>query len=98
MKQLTITENFTLEGKGLHTGAEITATFCPAPAGHGYKFQRIDLDGEPTIDAVAENVSATNRGTVIGKGDLTVSTIEHAMAALYTAGVDNVLIKVNGSE
>ncbi|MDE6331027.1 MAG: UDP-3-O-acyl-N-acetylglucosamine deacetylase, partial [Muribaculaceae bacterium] len=98
MKQLTLTENFSVEGKGLHTGAMITATFCQAPAGHGYKFQRIDLEGEPIVDAVAENVVATNRGTVIGKGDITISTIEHAMAALYAAGIDNVLIKLNGSE
>lgn len=98
MKQLTLSEPFTVSGKGLHTGAEITATFNPAPAGHGYKFKRIDLEDQPVIDAVADNVVATNRGTVIGKGDVTVSTIEHAMAALYAAGIDNVLIELNGAE
>ncbi len=72
-----------VSGKGLHTGAQLEATFCPAPDNHGYKIQRIDLDGQPTIDALAENVVSTCRGTVIGKGDVTVSTIEHAMAALY---------------
>ncbi len=98
MKQTTLKNSFSLSGKGLHTGLEITAEFCPAPDNHGYKFQRIDLEGEPIIDAVAENVKSTNRGTVIGRGDALVSTIEHAMAALYAAGIDNVLIKVNAPE
>ncbi len=98
MKQTTLNEGFTLSGKGLHTGLDITAEFLPAPEGHGYKFQRTDLEGEPTIDALAENVKATTRGTVIGRGDATVSTIEHAMAALYAAGIDNVLIRVNAPE
>lgn len=98
MKQMTLQGEFTLEGKGLHTGAQLSATFRPAPDNHGYKIQRTDLDGQPVIDAVAENVVATHRGTVIGKGDATVSTIEHAMAALYASGIDNCLIKVNGPE
>ncbi len=98
MKQTTLQGEFTLEGKGLHTGARLVATFCPAPDNHGYKIQRIDLDGQPIIDAVAENVVATHRGTVIGKGEATVSTIEHAMAALYACGIDNCLIKVDGPE
>ncbi len=98
MKQTTLNGEFTVEGKGLHTGGHLTATFCPAPDNHGYKIQRIDLEGQPTIDAVAENVVATHRGTVIGKGDVTVSTIEHAMAALYASGIDNCLIRVDGPE
>lgn len=98
MKQITLNGEFTLSGKGLHTGAQLTATFCPAADNHGYKIQRIDLEGQPVIDAVAENVISTMRGTVIGKGDVTVSTIEHAMAALYACGVDNCLIKVDGPE
>ena len=98
MKQLTLIGEFTLEGKGLHTGAHLKATFCPAPDNHGYKIQRTDLEGQPTIDALAENVVSTMRGTVVGKGDVTVSTIEHAMAALYASGIDNCLIKVDGPE
>lgn len=98
MNQKTLNGEFTLTGKGLHTGLEITARFLPAPENHGYKFKRVDLEGEPVIDALAENVVATNRGTVIAKGDAKVSTIEHAMAALYAAGVDNVLIEVNAPE
>ena len=98
MYQQTLNGEFTLTGKGLHTGLEITARFMPAPDNHGYKFKRVDLEGQPEIDALAENVVATNRGTVIAKGEARVSTIEHAMAALYAAGVDNVLIEVNAPE
>lgn len=98
MKQLTLSQAFTVSGKGLHTGSQLTAEFCPAPDNHGYKVQRIDLPDQPVIDAVAENVVATTRGTVIGRGEATVSTIEHALAARYAAGIDNCLIKVNGSE
>lgn len=98
MKQITLNEPFSVEGKGLHTGMVIKAEFLPAADNHGYKIQRIDLEGEPVIDAVAENVVATERGTVIARGEVSVSTIEHAMAALYAAGIDNVLIRVNGPE
>lgn len=98
MNQLTLKQPFTLTGKGLHTGGHLTARFCPAPVNHGYKIQRVDLEDRPVIDCLAENVVATNRGTVLGKGDVTVSTIEHAMAALYTAGIDNCLIEVDGPE
>ena len=98
MKQCTLNESFKVHGKGLHTGLMIDAEFCPAPEGHGYKIQRTDLEGEPVIDAVAENVIATQRGTVVAKGDIKISTIEHALAALYAAGIDNCLIKVNAPE
>lgn len=98
MKQLTLKDSFTFTGKGLHTGLDITATFVPAPDNHGYKFKRVDLPDAPVIDAVAENIVDTHRGTVIGQGDVVVSTIEHAMASLYAAGVDNVLIEVNAPE
>ena len=98
MKQLTLNAPFSVHGKGLHTGMVIDAEFLPAPDNHGYKIQRTDLEGQPTIDAVAENVVQTERGTVIARGEVSVSTIEHAMAALYAAGIDNVLIKVSGPE
>ncbi|MDE7451915.1 MAG: bifunctional UDP-3-O-[3-hydroxymyristoyl] N-acetylglucosamine deacetylase/3-hydroxyacyl-ACP dehydratase [Paramuribaculum sp.] len=98
MKQLTLSAPFTVSGKGLHTGKEIIAEFLPAPVNHGYKFQRMDLEEEPVIDALAENVQSTTRGTVIARGDVSISTIEHAMAALYAAGIDNCLIKINGPE
>ena len=97
-KQQTISSQFELASVGLHTGKYITATFCPAPENHGYKIQRVDLEGQPVIDCLAENVVETQRGTVIANGDAKVSTIEHAMAALYASGVDNVLIKLDGPE
>lgn len=98
MNQLTLKAPFSLSGKGLHTGLELKATFTPAPVNHGYKFKRTDLEGEPVIDAVAENVIETQRGTVLGKGGAKVSTVEHAIAALYAAGIDNCLIEINGPE
>ncbi|WP_338337356.1 bifunctional UDP-3-O-[3-hydroxymyristoyl] N-acetylglucosamine deacetylase/3-hydroxyacyl-ACP dehydratase [Marseilla massiliensis] len=98
MKQMTLKGSFSLCGKGLHTGLSLTVTFNPAPENTGYKIQRIDLEGMPTIDAVAENVVDTQRGTVLGKGDVRVSTVEHGLAALYALGIDNCLIQVNGPE
>lgn len=98
MKQRTLKNAFTVTGKGLHTGLAIEATFNPAPENHGIKFERIDLEDKPVIDALAENVIETQRGTVIAKGDARVSTVEHALAALYAAGIDNCLIQVNAPE
>ena len=98
LKQKTLGGSFSLNGKGLHTGVNLTVTFNPAPDNYGYKIQRIDLDGQPIIDAVAENVGETTRGTVLIKNDIKVSTIEHGLAALYAAGIDNCLIQVNGPE
>ena len=98
LKQKTLNDSFSLSGKGLHTGLNLTVTFIPAPMNHGYKIQRVDLEGQPVLDAIAENVIDTRRGTVLGKGDIKCSTIEHAMAALYALGVDNVLIQVDGPE
>ncbi|MBR5593728.1 MAG: bifunctional UDP-3-O-[Bacteroidaceae bacterium] len=97
-KQKTLNGSFSLYGKGLHTGLHLTVTFNPAPENYGYKIQRIDLPGEPIIDAVAENVTETTRGTVLTKGEARVSTIEHAMAALFALGIDNCLMQVNGPE
>ena len=97
-KQHTLKGSFTLQGKGLHTGLPITITFNPAPDNHGYKIKRVDLEGQPIIDAVAENVGNTQRGTVLIKDNVQVSTIEHAMAALYALKIDNCLIEVNAPE
>ena len=99
MKQKTLKGSFSLCGKGLHTGLSLTVTFNPAPENTGYKIQRIDLEGMPTIDAIAENVIDTQRGTVLGKGeDFRVSTVEHGLSALYASGIDNCMIQVNGPE
>ncbi len=97
-KQTTLKGSFSLCGKGLHTGLSLTVTFNPAAENTGYKIQRIDLDGMPVIDAIAENVIDTQRGTVLGRGDIRVSTVEHGLAALYALGIDNCLIQVNGPE
>lgn len=98
MNQLTLNAPFTVKGRGLHSGLEITATFNPAPDNHGIKFQRIDLEDKPLIDALAENVVDTTRGTVLAKKDARISTVEHAMAALYASGIDNCLIEVDAPE
>src|SRR5574344_2252589 len=98
LKQKTLKGSFSLYGKGLHTGLYITATFNPAPENTGYKIQRIDLEGQPVIDAIAENVVDTTRSTVLAKGDIRCSTVEHALAALYGMDINNCLIQVNGPE
>ena len=98
LKQNTLKGSFSLCGKGLHTGLSLTVTFNPAPENTGYKIQRIDLESQPIIDAIAENVVDTQRGTILAKGDVRVSTVEHGLAALYALGVDNCLIQVNGPE
>ena len=90
--------SFSLCGKGLHTGLNLTVTFNPAPENHGYKIQRIDLEDQPIIEAIAEKVIDTTRGTVLAVGEARVSTIEHGLSALYALGIDNCLIQVNGPE
>ena len=97
-KQKTIGSSFSLQGKGLHTGLNLSISFNPASENHGYKIQRIDLPSQPVIDAVADKVTDTTRGTVLEQDGMKVSTIEHAMAALYASGIDNCLIQVDGPE
>ncbi len=87
-----------MEGKGLHTGLKVHITFKPAPEYHGYKIKRVDAPGQPIIDALAENVSATQRGTVLAANGVQVSTVEHALAALYACEIDNCLIEVDAPE
>ena len=101
MKQKTLNAPFSVSGKGLHSGLNVEATFMPAPENTGYVFKRIDLQDAPVIEALAENVIETNRGTVIAcktNKDVKVGTIEHSMAALYAAGVDNCIIEINAPE
>ena len=97
-KQRTLASEFSVKGKGIHTGLNIHATFKPAPENFGYKIQRVDLEGQPVIDALAENVTHTQRGTVLSKGNVKVSTVEHALAALYAWGIDNCLIEIDAPE
>lgn len=97
-KQRTIKDSFILSGKGLHTGLKLTVEFCPAPENFGYKIQRVDVEGQPIIEALAENVTETQRGTVLSNGTERVSTVEHGLSALYALGIDNCLMKVDGPE
>lgn len=98
IKQRTLKGSFSLCGKGLHTGLNLTVTFNPAPENTGYKIQRIDLEGQPIVETIAENVVDTQRGTVLARGDVRVSTVEHGLSALYAMGIDNCMIQVNGPE
>jgi UDP-3-O-[3-hydroxymyristoyl] N-acetylglucosamine deacetylase / 3-hydroxyacyl-[acyl-carrier-protein] dehydratase len=97
-KQRTLAKEISLSGKGLHTGIDVTITFKPAPSNYGYKFCRVDLPGKPVIDALAEYVSDTSRGTTLVHNSATVSTIEHVLAALHGLRVDNALIELNAAE
>ncbi|MBL7984899.1 MAG: bifunctional UDP-3-O-[3-hydroxymyristoyl] N-acetylglucosamine deacetylase/3-hydroxyacyl-ACP dehydratase [Flavobacteriales bacterium] len=97
-KQHTLKGSATVKGVGLHTGEPVTLTLRPAPIGHGYKFQRTDVPGEPIIDADADLVVSTERGTTLGKGDVRVNTTEHVLSALYALGVDNCLLQLSGPE
>jgi len=97
-KQRTLAREISLTGKGLHTGVNVKITFKPAPANHGYKFCRVDLPGKPLIDALAENVSDTSRGTTLVQNEASVATIEHVLASFYGLKVDNALIEIDGPE
>jgi UDP-3-O-[3-hydroxymyristoyl] N-acetylglucosamine deacetylase/3-hydroxyacyl-[acyl-carrier-protein] dehydratase len=98
MKQHTLKSSFSFESKGLHTGLYIHATFLPAEENTGVRICRTDLEGQPTYEAIADYVTATERGTVLERGAWKVSTVEHALSALYALGVDNCLIEVDGPE
>jgi UDP-3-O-[3-hydroxymyristoyl] N-acetylglucosamine deacetylase/3-hydroxyacyl-[acyl-carrier-protein] dehydratase len=97
-KQTTLHKEIIFRGKGLHTGVNVELTICPADENTGYVFKRTDVQGEPTIEAIADNVVDTSRGTTIEQNGVRVSTIEHVMAALSGMGIDNALLKVNGPE
>lgn len=97
-KQRTLAKEISMKGKGLHTGINVTLTFKPAPANHGFKFCRTDLPGKPLIDALAEHVTDTSRGTTLVQNSASVATIEHVLAALYGLRTDNALIELDGPE
>ena len=96
--QHTVRKNYSFEGKGLHTGKVATMVVMPAPVDTGLVFRRVDLEGCPEIEALAENVSNTARSTTISKGEASVSTIEHILSALTGLGVDNAYIEINNVE
>jgi len=98
MKQSTIQSPVSVHGVGLHTGKKVTLTFRPAPANHGYRFQRIDLPEQPVITADVKLVASTNRGTTLRSGEAQVSTVEHVLSALTGLGIDNILMEIDGPE
>ncbi len=98
MLQRTIKSKITLKGIGLHTGKTVEMSFLPASENHGIKFQRVDTPEKVVIPADISRVVSTNRGTAISSGEITVHTVEHALAALTGMGIDNVLIEIDGPE
>lgn len=98
VKQQTIKNKVSITGVGLHTGENVTLTILPAPINHGYKFQRVDLDNKPIIEADVDYVVDTSRGTVLEKDGARVHTTEHILAALVGLQIDNVLIQLDGPE
>jgi len=97
-KQRTLAKEVSLTGKGLHSGVDVKITFKPAPVNHGYKFCRVDMPGKPVINAIADNVTDTSRGTTLVENGASVSTIEHVLAAFHGKRVDNALIEIDGPE
>lgn len=97
-RQKTIKNEVSLEGVGLHTGNIVKLTFKPAPIHSGFAFKRIDLEGNPVIEADANYVTNTQRGTCLEKNGVTIQTCEHVLAALVGMGVDNAIIELNASE
>ena len=97
-KQKTLKSEFSVSGKGLHTGVFANLTAKSAPENHGIVFCRVDLPEKPLIPALAEFVTQTSRGTVLKIGDATISTVEHLLSALYAAGIDNCLIEIDAPE
>ncbi len=97
-KQHTIKKQVTISGVGLHTGIDVTMKFLPAPEGHGIKFQRVDMEGQPIVDADVDNVVDVSRGTSIEQSGARINTVEHTLAALVGLQIDNVLIQLDGPE
>ncbi|MCZ8228435.1 bifunctional UDP-3-O-[3-hydroxymyristoyl] N-acetylglucosamine deacetylase/3-hydroxyacyl-ACP dehydratase [Flavobacterium sp.] len=98
VKQKTIKTEISLTGVGLHTGKEVTMTFKPAPVNNGFTFVRVDLEGQPIIEADANYVVNTQRGTNLEKLGVKIQTPEHVLAALEGCDLDNVIIELNASE
>ncbi len=98
IKQRTLKADVRLTGKGLHTGVDVNITFKPAPVGHGFKFCRVDMPEKPIINAIAENVVDTSRGTTLKENGASVATIEHVLASFYGMNLDNILVEIDGPE
>src|ERR1700757_1383308 len=96
--QQTVGKAASFSGTALHTGEKVTLKLHPAPADHGIKFKRKDLQDEPTIDAKIENLKMVERATTIGEGSIRVHTVEHVLAALWAMDVDNAVVEMDANE
>src|SRR6266542_773164 len=96
--QHTVSKTASLSGTSLHTGEKVSLKLHPAPADHGIKFKRKDLQDEPTIDAKIENLKTVERATTIGEGSVRVHTVEHILAALSAMGEDNAIVEMDANE
>ena len=98
LNQRTLAGQARFSGIGLHSGNKVNLAFLPAPPNTGIRFRRVDLDGQPEIEAVVENVSDTNRSTTLSKGNVKLHTVEHVLAAFAGAGIDNAIVELDASE
>ncbi|MFO1514806.1 MAG: bifunctional UDP-3-O-[3-hydroxymyristoyl] N-acetylglucosamine deacetylase/3-hydroxyacyl-ACP dehydratase [Verrucomicrobiota bacterium] len=98
LQQQTLGRSASFSGIGLHSGNRVDMTFLPAPANHGIRFRRVDLDGKPEVEARVENVSETSRSTTLAKGNIKIHTVEHVLAAFAGYGIDNALIELDANE
>ena len=98
LNQQTLAGQARFSGIGLHSGNKVNLAFLPAPPNTGIRFRRVDLDGQPEIEAVVENVSDTNRSTTLSKGNIKLHTVEHVLAAFAGAGIDNAIVELDASE
>lgn len=97
-KQKTLADCFSLTGVGLHTGKKVNVKVCPAEENHGFVFCRTDIEGQPIVKALLENVNTTKRGTSLRQNGADVHTTEHLLAALYGMEIDNAMIELDGPE
>jgi UDP-3-O-[3-hydroxymyristoyl] N-acetylglucosamine deacetylase/3-hydroxyacyl-[acyl-carrier-protein] dehydratase len=98
LNQQTLAGQARFGGIGLHSGNKVNLAFLPAPPNIGIRFRRVDLDGQPEIEAVVDNVSDTNRSTTLSKGNIKLHTVEHVLAAFAGAGIDNAIVELDASE
>ncbi len=98
IKQKTIQNEISLEGVGLHTGKQVKLTFKPAVENSGFTFVRTDLEGEPSIEAHANYVTDTQRGTNLEKNGVIINTSEHVLAAIVGCDLDNITIEMDSPE
>jgi UDP-3-O-[3-hydroxymyristoyl] N-acetylglucosamine deacetylase/3-hydroxyacyl-[acyl-carrier-protein] dehydratase len=98
LQQQTLSRSASFSGIGLHSGNRVNMTLLPAPANHGLRFRRVDLDGSPEVEARVENVSETSRSTTLARGNIKIHTVEHVLAAFAGYGVDNAIIELDANE